>query len=95
MDALETRAEALLRLARVQTKRKHNEDALAAYARLQSIEAISQADVPYSLLGRFARIQLMADTGASSAESVAGSRAPVRGSSVRAVAAAQGVLCFL
>lgn len=65
---VQTRAEALLRLARVQTKSKRIHEALATYARLQSVEAVSQAEVPYALLGRFARIQLMTDTGVSSAD---------------------------
>ena len=56
------RAEALLRLARVQAKAGHIEQALATYRRL----ATRLSSVPLkrrsSLLSRFARVQLLADS---------------------------------
>ena len=56
------RAEALLRLARVQAKAGHIEQALDTYRRLRDETLISPAEAPYSLLSRFARVQLLADS---------------------------------
>ena len=56
------RAEALLRLARVQAKAGHIEQALATYRRLRDETLIGPAEAPYSLLSRFARVQLLADS---------------------------------
>src|SRR5688572_19887133 len=54
------RAEARLRLARVQAKAGHIEEALDTYRRLRDETLISPAEAPYSLLSRFARVQLLA-----------------------------------
>jgi hypothetical protein len=56
------RAEALLRLARVQAKAGHLEQALDTYTRLRDEGLIGPAEAPYSLLSRFARVQLLADS---------------------------------
>jgi signal transduction histidine kinase len=56
------RAEALLRLARVQAKAGHIDQALATYTRLRDETLIGPADAPYSLLSRFARVELLADS---------------------------------
>ena len=56
------RAEALLRLARVQAKARHIEQALDTYGRLRDETLIGPAEAPYSLLSRFARVQLLADS---------------------------------
>jgi signal transduction histidine kinase len=56
------RAEALLRLARVQAKAGHLEQALDTYRRLRDESLIGPAEAPYSLLSRFARVQLLADS---------------------------------
>jgi signal transduction histidine kinase len=56
------RAEALLRLARVQAKAGHIDQALDTYRRLRDESLIGPAEAPYSLLSRFARVQLLADS---------------------------------
>jgi signal transduction histidine kinase len=56
------RAEALLRLAAVETKRGRRADALATYGKLSDDTTISQLEVPYGLLSRFARCQLLTDS---------------------------------
>jgi signal transduction histidine kinase len=56
------RAKALLLLARVQKKRHQTTEALATYAKLADENLIGPAEVPYGLLSRFARCQLLADT---------------------------------
>src|SRR5918995_240490 len=53
------RAEALLRLARVQAKAGHIDQALATYTRLRDESLIGPTEAPYSLLSRFARVQLL------------------------------------
>jgi signal transduction histidine kinase len=53
------RAEALLRLARVQWKRGEATDALATYSKLANETRMSQADAPFALLSRFARCELL------------------------------------
>lgn len=61
-----TRAEALLRLGRVHSKRKNRAGALAAYRELDSFDSISRAEVPYALLSRYARCRLHSDAGSPS-----------------------------
>jgi len=53
------RAEALLRLARVQSKAGEVDQALETYARLHDESLIGPAEAPYSLVSRFARSQLL------------------------------------
>ncbi len=62
-DQPATRAEALLRIARLERKLKHPEAALAAYARLARETAVSPSGVPYALLAAGARCQLLATAG--------------------------------
>jgi signal transduction histidine kinase len=54
------RAEALLRLARVQRKRRQTTEALTTYAQLADESLMSSAEVPYALVSRLARCQLLA-----------------------------------
>ena len=54
------RAEALMRLARVQSKAGRVDQALESYALLKDEHAIGMADAPYSLVSRFASSQLLA-----------------------------------
>jgi signal transduction histidine kinase len=54
------RAEALMRLARVQSKAGRVDQALETYAQLHDEQAIGLADAPYALVSRFARSQLLA-----------------------------------
>jgi signal transduction histidine kinase len=56
------RAEALLRLAAVEAKRGRTTDAMATYAKLTDDATMSQLEVPYGLLSRFARCQLQKDS---------------------------------
>jgi len=53
------RAEALLRLARVQAKRGERKEALATYSKLTNENRVSLADASYALLSRFARCELL------------------------------------
>src|SRR5262249_24448293 len=53
------RAEALLRLARVQAKRFESKEALATYSKLTNENRVSLADVAYALLSRLARCELL------------------------------------
>ena len=53
------RAEALLRLARVQAKRGESKEALATYSKLTNENRVSLADASYALLSRFARCELL------------------------------------
>ena len=62
------RAEALMRLARVQNKAGRVEQALDTYARLHDEQAIGLADAPYALVSRFARSQLLASAQPAAAE---------------------------
>lgn len=55
------RAEALLRLARVQTKSGQIGKALDTYERLRDEELMSSVDAPYGLVSRFTRTQLLAN----------------------------------
>jgi signal transduction histidine kinase len=61
-----TRAEALLRIARVERRLNHQEAALAAYDRMSRETAISPDGVPYALLAAGARCELRG--GAEAAE---------------------------
>ncbi|MGH9718822.1 MAG: sensor histidine kinase [Bryobacteraceae bacterium] len=54
------RAEAILRLGRIEAKRARLTEALSAYAQIRAENAISQVEVPYALLARFARCQALA-----------------------------------
>jgi len=54
------RAEALMRLARVQSKAGRTDEALDTYAQLRDEQAIGPAEAPYALVSRFARNQLLA-----------------------------------
>jgi hypothetical protein len=54
-----TRAEALLRIARLERKLNHREAALAAYERMSSETAVSPDGVPYALLALGARCELL------------------------------------
>ena len=56
------RAEALLRLARVQAKAGHIEQALDTDSRLRDGTLIGPAEAPDPLVSRFARVQLLADS---------------------------------
>ena len=62
------RAEALMRLARVQSKAGRVEQALETYAQLHDEQAIGLADAPYALVSRFARSQLLAPSEPDAAE---------------------------
>ena len=62
------RAEALMRLARVQRKAGHVDLALDTYAQLHDEQAIGLADAPYALVSRFARSQLLAAAQPAAAE---------------------------
>ncbi len=55
-----TRAEAWLRIARLERKRNHPEAALAAYERMSGETAVSADGVPYALLAAGARCELLA-----------------------------------
>ena len=59
----QVRAEALLRLARVQGKSGQAPEALVTYARLAGENRMSPAEAPYGLLSRFARCQLLESSG--------------------------------
>ena len=54
------RAEALLRLARVQNKSGQTSEALNTYAKLANENRMSSSEAPYALLSRFARCELLA-----------------------------------
>ena len=54
------RAEALLRLARVQSKSGQKPEALNTYAKLANENRMSPSEAPYALLSRFARCELLA-----------------------------------
>src|SRR5437870_5053510 len=54
------RAEALLRLARVQSKSGQTSEALNTYAKLANENRMSSSEAPYALLSRFARCELLA-----------------------------------
>ena len=69
------RAEALMRLARVQRKAGRVDEALDAYAQLRDEQAIGPADAPYALVSRFARSQLLAAAQPAAAEREAGALA--------------------
>jgi hypothetical protein len=57
---VEVRAEALIRLARMQSRQGRISDALDTYARVREPPAISpQLEVPYALVAGFARCQLL------------------------------------
>jgi len=58
-----TRAEALLRMARVARKLNHTETAMAAYDRLLGETAIQTTGLPYAMLAAGARCELLAGTG--------------------------------
>ena len=62
------RAEALIRLARVQTKTGRVDQALDTYAMLRDEPAIGLVDAPYSLVSRFARSQLLGAAQPAAAE---------------------------
>jgi signal transduction histidine kinase len=62
------RAEALMRLARVQSKSGRVDQALGTYAQLREEQAIGSADAPYALVSRFARSQLLAAAQPAAAE---------------------------
>ena len=62
------RAEALMRLARVQRKAGRVHEALDTYAQLRGEHAIGLADAPYALVSRFARNQLLAAVQPAAAE---------------------------
>ena len=85
------RAEALLRLARVQAKAGHIEQALATYTRLRDETLIGPAEAPYSLLSRFARVQLLADSHRDGRGSHGSARTP-GGSAVGPLSRRQGNL---
>jgi len=57
------RAEALLRIARLERRLNHPEAALAAYNRLLQESAVSSDGVPYALLSAGARCELLAEGG--------------------------------
>jgi len=57
------RAEALLRLARVEVKSGRISDALATYARLRDEARMGPAEEPYGLSSRLARCDLLASSG--------------------------------
>jgi hypothetical protein len=61
-----TVAEARIRLARILAKDGRPTEALRVYSRLVNDETPSAADVPYCVLARFARCQLLAASGARS-----------------------------
>jgi signal transduction histidine kinase len=56
------RDEALLRLARVQSKSGNVASALETYGKLRDENLMSPAEAPYALLSRFARCQLLANS---------------------------------
>jgi signal transduction histidine kinase len=56
------RAEALLRIARLERRLKHPDAALAAYNRMLQETTVSPDGVPYALLAAGARCELLADT---------------------------------
>jgi len=56
------RAEALLRIARLERRLNHPDAALAAYERMLQETAVSPDGVPYALLAAGARCELLADT---------------------------------
>jgi len=60
-----TRAEALLRLARIEKKRNHVDAALAAYNRLSQETSSSPEGMPYALLAADARCELARHDGAA------------------------------
>jgi signal transduction histidine kinase len=57
------KTEALLRLARVQTKRGNASQALDTYSQLWAEDRLSSAEVPYAVLARFERCKLLAAAG--------------------------------
>ncbi len=57
-----TRAEALLRIARLERRRNHPAAALAAYNELFGETAVNPEGVPYALLAAGARCELLAET---------------------------------
>jgi signal transduction histidine kinase len=58
-----TRAEALLRLARIERKANRLQASLEAYQQLETEEAINRSGIPYSLLAANARCQVLAQMG--------------------------------
>ena len=60
-----TRAEAWLRIARLEHRLNHSEAALAAYDRMSRESAVSSDGVPYALLAAGARCELLAKTAAA------------------------------
>jgi hypothetical protein len=56
------RAEALLRIARLERRLNHPDAALAAYDRMLQETAVSPDGVPYALLAAGARCELLADS---------------------------------
>jgi len=61
------RAEALLRLARIQSKSDKVPAALATYAKLVNETSVSPSDAPYAFLGRFQRCELLMNDGQQAA----------------------------
>jgi signal transduction histidine kinase len=57
------RAEARLRLARVQAKGGNTSQALSTYGQLRTEDILSSSEAPYSLLARFERCKLLASAG--------------------------------
>jgi len=58
-----TRAEALLRVARIETKINHPEAALATYQKLASETSANPSGTPYALLAETARVRILRDLG--------------------------------
>src|SRR5687768_11403965 len=65
------RAEALMRLARVQRKSGDVADALDTYARLTDIALVGPGEVPYALVSRVARCELLVQSNAAAAQNEA------------------------
>jgi signal transduction histidine kinase len=65
------RAEALMQLARVQRKSGDVADALDTYARLTDIALVGPAEVPYALVSRVARCELLVQSNAAAAQTEA------------------------
>jgi len=74
----ETRAEALLRIARLERRLGHTDAALAAYERMTGETAVSPDGVPYALIAEGARCELIPLTCANLRSALLAGRWPLR-----------------